>query len=267
MKGMNTVQTLPKRLVRRAVISVEGADARELLQRVLTLDFATLATGNIRPAALLTPQGKILFDGLVHGIEGGVFLDVHGEAADALVKRLSMYRLRARADIARRDDLAVVTGDGAADSRHAGLPPRAVVPADAAPSDAGDDAQDAAEIALGIPAFGRDYGEADVFPTDVNLDLYGGIGWKKGCFVGQEVVSRMKRRGTIRKRSLGLSFDGTAPPAGTPVMAGDTPLGEITSSAGPHGIARLRLDRLDGHEGGMTADGMPVSELRRSDAG
>jgi len=255
---MNTGTVTPARLARRAVISVEGEDSRDLLQRVLTLDFATQDTGAIRPAALLTPQGKILVDFLVHGIEGGVFLDVHAEAADALVKRLSMYRLRAKADIARRDDRVVVVGTGAADPRHAGLPPRAVVRSEDAPADGSDAEQDAAEIALGVAAFGRDYAEADVFPTDVNLDLYGGVGWKKGCFVGQEVVSRMKRRGTIRKRSLGLAFDGESPAAGTPVMAGDTPLGEITSSAGEVAIARLRLDRLEGHEDGITADSMPA---------
>lgn len=258
MKGMSTTFPTPARLSFRAVISVEGPETRDFLQRVLTLDFSTLDTGAIRPAALLTPQGKVVADILVHGVEGGVFLDVYGEAADALVKRLSMYRLRAKATLARREDLAVMAGEGAADPRHADLPPRAVVPADEAPASEGDRAQDAAEIALGVPAFGRDYGEAEVFPTDVNLDLYGGIGWKKGCFVGQEVVSRMKRRGTIRKRSLGLAFDGDAPVAGTPVMAGETPLGEITSSAGGTAIARLRLDRLEGHEDAVTADGKPA---------
>ncbi|MEE2567452.1 CAF17-like 4Fe-4S cluster assembly/insertion protein YgfZ [Hyphobacterium marinum] len=256
MRGMSTGTLPPARLARRAVISVEGEESRDFLQRVLTLDFATLDTGAIRPAALLTPQGKILVDFLVHGIEGGVFLDVHGEAADALVKRLSMYRLRAKADIALREDLVVVAGKGAEDPRHAGLPTRAVVRSEDAPAGDGDADQDAAEIAQGVPAFGRDYAEADVFPTDVNLDLYGGVGWKKGCFVGQEVVSRMKRRGTIRKRSLGLTFEVEAPAAGTPVMAGDTPLGEITSSAGEAAIARLRLDRLEGHEDGIAADGM-----------
>tara|TARA_R110002072_G_scaffold138415_5_gene281587 strand:- start:808 stop:1611 length:804 start_codon:yes stop_codon:yes gene_type:complete len=255
MKVMNSPDPLPARLARRAVISVEGPDTRDFLQRVLTLDFSTLETGDIRPAALLTPQGKIVTDCLVHGIEGGVFLDTHAEAADALAKRLTMYRLRADARIVRRDDLAIVSGLGAADPRHEALPPRAVMQAADAPDATGDGAQDKAEIACGIPAFGRDYAEAEVFPTDVNLDLYGGVGWKKGCFVGQEVVSRMKRRGTIRKRSLALTFDTDAPAAGSAVMAGETPLGAITSSSGHNAIALIRLDRLEAAEGDVMVDG------------
>jgi len=246
-------------LEHRAVISVEGPDAHDLLQRVLTVDMAGLEVGAIRPGALLTPQGKILSDFLVHGIEGGVFLDIHAEAADALVKRLSMYRLRADVQIVRRDDLKVIVGKGAADPRHADLPPRMVVPPHDAPQTAGDTAQDAAEIAAGVPAFGRDYDEAQVFPTDVNLDLYGGVGWKKGCFIGQEVVSRMKRRGTIRKRSLALSFDGDAPLEGSKVMAGETPLGAITSASGSHAIALIRTDRLDAANGNVSVDGRVAS--------
>ena len=109
----------------------------------------------------------------------------------------------------------------------------------------GDAALEALEIANGVPSYGRDYGEADVFPTDVNLDIYQGVGWQKGCFIGQEVVSRMKRRGTIRKRSLPVSFEGDAPDAGTPIKAGNTTLGEITSSQGSDAVGLIRIDRLE----------------------
>lgn len=107
-----------------------------------------------------------------------------------------------------------------------------------------------------MPAFGRDYGEAEVFPTDVNLDVYGGIGWKKGCFIGQEVVSRMKRRGTIRKRSIPAVFAGEAPPRGTAVMAGDVKVGAISSALGHNAIILARLDKLGTATRYAEADGM-----------
>lgn len=229
----------------RTILSVSGPEARALLQRIITADVETLEAGQCRPGGLLTPQGKLAVDFLLFADGETVWLDVPGAAADALAKRLSMFKLRARAEIVINTDLAALWSEhpfegSAPDPRlgegiHRGIG-----------EEAGDAVSlDALEILHGIPAFGRDYGEAEVFPTDVNLDVYGGIGWKKGCFIGQEVVSRMKRRGTIRKRSLCLSFSGDAPASGTPVMAGASTIGEITSSHDHHAIALIRLDRLE----------------------
>ncbi|WP_339740682.1 hypothetical protein [uncultured Maricaulis sp.] len=229
----------------RTILSVSGPEARALLQRVITADIETLEAGQCRPGGLLTPQGKLAADFLMFADGETVWLDVAGAAADALAKRLSMFKLRAKAEIVINTDLAALWSEhpfegSAPDPRlgegvHRGIGNR------------GDDAVslDTIEILHGIPVFGRDYGESEVFPTDVNLDVYGGIGWKKGCFIGQEVVSRMKRRGTIRKRSLSLSFSGEAPAAGTPVTAGSSTIGEITSSHGHHAIGLIRLDRLE----------------------
>jgi len=236
----------PARLTDRAAIAVTGEEARDFLQRVVTCPIADISDGEMRAGALLTPQGKIIVDFLIHGRPDGVLIELPAAAADAFAKRLSMYKLRARAEVRVSEDLAIIAGEGTPDPRSAALPKRGIRPrAETAGWRAGDASQAEAEIAAGVPAFARDYGEADVFPTDVNLDLYGGIGWKKGCFVGQEVVSRMKRRGTIRKRTVRLDFEATAPAAGTDVTLGDTALGTITSSAGAHALAILRLDRLD----------------------
>ena len=236
----------PARLTDRAVIAVTGEEARDFLQRVVTCPMADIGDGELRAGALLTPQGKIIADFLVHGRPDGVLIELPAAPTEAFAKRLSMYKLRAKAEIRVSEDLAVIVGEGTPDPRSAALPLRAIRPAaEAASLPEGDAIQAEAEIAAGVPAFARDYGDADVFPTDVNLDLYGGIGWKKGCFVGQEVVSRMKRRGTIRKRTVRLDFEGTAPAAGTDVTLGDTALGTITSSANSHALAILRLDRLE----------------------
>ncbi|WP_417493752.1 YgfZ/GcvT domain-containing protein [Maricaulis sp.] len=242
----------------RTILSVSGPEARAFLQRVITADVETLQPGQCRPGGLLTPQGKLAVDFLLFADGDTVWLDVPAGAADALAKRLSMFKLRAKAEIVINTDLAALWSEhpfegSAPDPRLGDKVHRGIG------EEAGDAvALDALEVRHGIPAFGRDYGEAEVFPTDVNLDVYGGIGWKKGCFIGQEVVSRMKRRGTIRKRSLCVNFSGEAPSRGTPVTAGTATLGEITSSQGHHAIALIRLDRMEAASETAEAGGQPA---------
>jgi hypothetical protein len=257
--------TPPARLPGRAVLSVAGDEARAFLQRVITTDLAGLDPGECRPGALLTPQGKILADFLVFAENQTLWLDVPEAAADGLAKRLSLFRLRARAEIVLNTDLVPVWSTApfpgsAPDPRLGARIQRGIAPASAAGPEK---SLDTHEFRAGVPAFGRDYGEAEVFPTDVNLDVYGGVGWRKGCFIGQEVVSRMKRRGTIRKRSIPSTFAGEAPPRGTAVMAGDSKIGAISSALGHNAIVLARLDKLgsanryaeaDGQEAHLTVD-------------
>ncbi|MEE2525247.1 hypothetical protein V0U79_02640 [Hyphobacterium sp. HN65] len=246
----------PSILADRAVISVLGSEAHEFLQRVITTDMKLVTPGIIRPGALLTPQGKIICDFLIHGTDDGVMIDIHADAAEALVKRLTLYRLRAKAEIALRPDLKVIAGDGATDPRSPDLPLRKIASADGDEAEIPNLASD--EITAGIPTFGRDYGEAEVFPTDVNLDLYDGIGWRKGCFIGQEVLSRMKRRGTIRKRSVRVTADNSLE-AGHDILAGDTPIGTLTSASGNQAVGRIRTDRLETAQATPTVNGQPVT--------
>jgi hypothetical protein len=243
----------------RAILSIDGPDARALLQRVITADVETLERGQCRPGALLTPQGKTMVDFLIFADGDLVLIDVHSDAADALAKRLKMYKLRADAVIERREDLHAVWSDQpddlAVDPRLPGHAWRGI--SDEAPQpDTGQ--LTALEITHGIPAFGRDYGEGDIFPTDVNLDVYGGIGWNKGCFIGQEVVSRMKRRGTIRKRSVAVSFEDEAPAVGTALKAGDVTVGALTSVNGSNALALIRVDKLEKAGGDVTAGDQPA---------
>jgi len=203
----------------RAVIAVTGADARTFLQRVITRGPEDLPEGGAQLSALLTPQGKILCEFLIlDDGEGGLFIDAPESEIDALVKRFTLYRMRASAEIAKREDLriAAAKGDGeaelktlalaaAVDPRSAELGLRAVVPAGTPEPDT--QAYHAARIAAGVAEFGADYGPSEVFSTDVNHDLAGGIDYKKGCFVGQEVASRMHRKGGVRKRTVRLAFD------------------------------------------------------------
>jgi hypothetical protein len=238
----------------RAVVKIAGADAASFLQGIVTQDMTIVAGGKPAFGALLTPQGKILFDFLVVPAPDGVFLDCAAAFADELVKRLNLYRLRAPVVIERATDLAAAWGDAefpraaAAiafdDPRLAGLGRRAVGPAAAfARTDAERD-YDRRRLALGVPEFGKDFGADEVFLLDVNYDALNGVSYTKGCFVGQEVTSRMKRKGEIRRRTLIARFDGEPPPKGTPIAAAGSTLGEVLSGQDGIALALIRLDRL-----------------------
>jgi folate-binding protein YgfZ len=229
------------RLPDRAIISLTGPDTLALLERTVTHTVADWAAGTARYGALLTPQGKVIADYIAHRSADGVRIDVHEEAADDLVKRLKMFRLRAAVEIARDDALvSAIDVNGTPDPRSGKLPGRSIVAA-------GEAAEplprwDALAIAAGVPEWGRDYRAAEVFPTDINMDLMNGVDYRKGCFVGQEVASRMKRKGLIRKRTVRVR--GAALAAGAEVRAGAGLIGTVTSAAGSDGLALIRTDRF-----------------------
>jgi hypothetical protein len=231
------------RLPSRALIEVSGADAEGFLNGLLTCSTLAMARGERRFGALLAPQGKIIAEMALERRPEGLLLDVAAEAAAPLLARLGMLKLRAAIALAPRPDLAVFAFAGAADPRSPHAPPRLYAPAgEAGP---GDPARwEAARIAAILPEQGADFAAGEVFPADVNMDQLAGVDFRKGCFIGQEVVSRMKRRGTARRRTLRLDFPGAAPSRGTPVTAGEEAIGEISSAHGPSGLARLRIDRL-----------------------
>lgn len=248
------------RLTSRAVIAVSGPDWRSFLQGLLTQDVESLQAGELRFAGLLTPQGKLLHDLFVAGTEDGALLDVQADQRDALIQRLTIYRLRAKVTLEASDRpvLAVfggeVVGEGLyADPRLPALGARAY---DNRPANADEDAYEAHRLALGVPG-PADWGQEKTYPIEANFDLLAGIDFKKGCFVGQETTSRMKRRGTIKNRMLPITFEGPPPPSGAEVLAGELRAGEVLSGRDGRALALLRLDRID--NAGLTVDGRPVA--------
>ncbi len=234
--------TTANRLTNRSVIRLSGPDTLSLLERLVTNNTDDWEEGDARYGALLTPQGKLLADFIALRDDRGVRLDVAEAAAGDLEKRLKLFRLRAQVEIRPEPDMAVgLSRDGFGDPRGDALPRRTFAPLEMI-AGSGDDDWQAARFRHAIAEFGQDFAAAEVFPSDINMDRLGGVDLKKGCFVGQEVVSRMHRRGNIRRRSMALSGEGLS--AGAAVMAGGSTLGEISSTNGRHGIARLRLDRL-----------------------
>jgi len=249
----------------RALVRVSGPDAKTFLNGLLTQEVLSLKPGELRFAALLSPPGRLLFDLFLLGEGDGVLLDVAADRRDALIQRLSLYRLRADVTIQPDDGTVQVLWPASADTpgtpdprlaplghRHYGtaLPPTAEA------SDWHDH-----RLNLGVPDPARDGGQDTIYPIEANFDLLNGIDFSKGCFVGQETTSRMKRRGAIRNRMLALEIDGDLPPPGTEVLNGERRAGHTLSGRGNRVMALLRLDRLDGD---LTVEAKPAT-VRRPD--
>jgi len=250
----------------RGVVKVAGEDARRFLNGLITNDMGKVKPGQARFAALLTPQGKIIVDFIIAEAEpddgGGFFLDCPRALAPALVEKLKFYKLRAKIAVEDLSDALGVLAvwDGAAlndfglsyaDPRLPALGTRTILPPNLAAEatadlgatlmDAG--AYEAHRIVLGVPCGGADFAYGDTFPHEADMDQLGGVDFTKGCYVGQEVVSRVEHRGTARSRVLPVAYGEFAPAAG-PVMAGDKEIGSLMSTGKGRGLALLRLDRV-----------------------
>ena len=232
----------------RAVLGLEGPEAEAFLHNLVTADTLGLADGEARYAALLTPQGKILFDFFVLKTAAGYLLDCAASQREELVKRLMFYRLRAKVVIAARDDLEVGVAADRPQGAMAYVDPRTPligwrIIADKGKLNAGSSYHEA-RIALGLADSDGDIGSGQLFPHEANFDQFGAVSFAKGCYIGQEVVSRMEHRATARSRILPVAFDGTAPPRDTAIRSGEKIIGSVLSSIGNRALALMRLDRL-----------------------
>ncbi len=261
----------------RGVLKVVGDDARKFLNGLLTTDIEQVAPSRAAFAALLTPQGKIMVDMIVAELSaedgGGFFIDCPRALSRILTDRLNFYRLRAKVLV---EDLSEVLGvmavwDGSreteyglcyADPRLTALGNRCMLPPHLAAEAAADlgatlvDAEqyEAHRIAHGAPRGGLDFQYNDAFPHEADMDQLNGIDFDKGCYVGQEVVSRVEHRGTARKRVVPVAFEDFGPEDGVAVHVGDTAVGVMGSSANGRGLAMLHLSRI----GEALAAGTPI---------
>jgi hypothetical protein len=242
-------------LVERTVLDVTGEDAEDFLQNLITTDLDTLQQGDLKPGALLSPQGKILFEFLISRNGGSFRLDTLKTSADDFLKRLALYRLRAKVQIAVNSQVLIQvsfgndSGASEIDStvRDCRFPPSPNVTRSYGPprpEDADENAWIALRIAYGVAEAPYDYSLGDAFPHDVNLDQTGGVSFKKGCFIGQEVVSRMQHRGTARRRILIAKSTANLPTSGTTITAGEREVGTLGSVVGSSGLALVRIDRV-----------------------
>ncbi len=232
----------------RSLIAVGGAEAEPFLQNLITTDIASMGVDEARPGALLTPQGKILFDFMIWRDGDGFVIETDTAQREALLKRLIMYRLRAPVALTPVSEDGVTVswdediGEGVTDSRFAKAGIRVLRRAGHHGSDNAS-LYDALRIAHGVVTSGPDYALQDAFPHDVLMDFNGGLSFKKGCYVGQEVVSRMQHRGTARRRVVTVSADAALPASGTEITANGKPVGTLGSVEGTSGLAIVRIDR------------------------
>ena len=269
----------------RGVVKVSGEDARKFLDGLVTTNVDLLKPGLGRFGALLTPQGKIIVDFLVTEASeaqgGGFVLDVPLVLAQPLADKLKFYKLRAKVTVENlSSQLGVLAVWGGVpslkpdlafpDPRDPELGWRMFVPDDLAAdtaaaigADLGDsETYEAHRIACGTPRGGADFIYGDAFPHEANMDRLHGVDFDKGCYVGQEVVSRMQHRGTARTRIVRVTFGAAAPETGLPVTADGKPVGTMGSSANGAGLALLRIDRVaDALEAGLalSAGGVPLT--------
>jgi folate-binding protein YgfZ len=266
----------------RGVFKVIGDDARKFLHGLVTADVLDLTPGQARFCALLTPQGKIIADFFITQAPqddgGGFFLDIPRAVAATLFEKLNLYKLRAKLLI---EDLTEILGviaawDGSgttkqglcyADPRLPALGLRVMIAphrAAAAASDLGAalvaaEDYEAHRIALGVPSGGIDFTYGDAFPHEADMDQFGGVDFAKGCYIGQEVVSRIEHRGIARTRAVALRYDGAPPESGAAITAGERQVGTMGSAAHGRGIALIRLDRIaEAEQTGLAAGGIPI---------
>jgi tRNA-modifying protein YgfZ len=244
----------------RSVLEVSGEDRASFLQGLITNDAERLGKGEARFAGLLSPQGKILFDFFAINASDAILLDCPAAIAADLLKRLTLYKLRAKislADGSRQWRVAAAWGDGAGeflkasadiayeDPRLPALGFRGLIgPGRALNAPATLPEYEAMRIAAAVPEGGKDYAYGDAFPHEACFDLLNGVNFKKGCYVGQEVVSRMQHRGTARTRVLAASAEAPLPAGGVDILAESFAVGRLGSVSGGRGIALARVDRV-----------------------
>lgn len=263
----------------RGLIRIEGPDARAFLQGIVSNDVNKVSPARAVYAALLTPQGKYLHDFFIAELAGAVVLDCEAARRDDLLRRLSRFKLRSKVALAPGPEghaVALVYGAGAraalglaaergtakafadgiayVDPRLAEIGARAVLPAETgraalaaagiAPGAAGE--YEKLRLALGLPDGSRDLEVEKSILLENGFDELAGVDWDKGCYMGQELTARTHYRALIKKRLVPVRVEGPAPAPGTPVLAGETEVGVMRSSADGAGLALLKVEALSG---------------------
>src|SRR5438270_5035223 len=272
----------------RGILAVSGPDRRPFLQGLVSNDVDKVGPTAARYAALLTAQGKYLHDFMMVEAGESIWLDAEAARLGDLKRRLSLYRLRAKASLDEQPGLCVAAvfgvearaalglpsepgaarpfGSGVVfvDSRLAALGARALLPldgtraslADAGIAEADFDSYDRLRLSLGIPDGSRDLVLEKSILLEAGFDELNGVDWQKGCYIGQELTARTKYRGLIKKRLMPVEIDGPTPLSGTIVTANGREIGEMRSSRDGLGLALLRIEPV--REGKTLAAGEAI---------
>lgn len=279
-------------LPERGILAVAGPDRRSFLQGLVSNDVEKVAGDRAVYAAFLTPQGKYLHDFIMVEHDDAIWLDAEAARLADLKRRLSMYRLRAKIELAERPDLAVaaIFGSGVpavfnlsetagsarrldggtvmVDPRLPAMGTRAILPRDSIPEilieaglrEAEFAVWDRLRLSLGVPDGSRDLVPDKSILLEAGFDELHGVDWQKGCYIGQELTARTKYRGLIKRRLFPVRLDGAAPPPGTMVTADGRDAGELRSSRDGLGLAVLRLDAIAAKQA-LSAEGASLTPL------
>lgn len=247
-------------LTSHGVLELRGADRKTFLQGLVTNEMSALGPGAPLYAAMLTPQGKYLFDFLIHEDGEALYLDCEAARMDDLIRRLTMYKLRSDVEIVdATGDWAVVAAWGAdspplpegciggTDPRHPKLGWRGLCPAGTVTDvvTANEDDYDLHRLTLGVPDSARDMEAEKLLILEGNLAELNGVSFTKGCYVGQELTARMNYRGKVRKRLLPVTVDGPLPAPGTEVTSDGKAVGQIRSGRSGRALALLRVEDIE----------------------
>ena len=279
----------------RGVISVTGPDSQEFLQGLISNDITQVSASNAIYAALLTPQGKYLFDFFISEAGGKLLVECEKARITELMKRLRIYKLRADANLADvSDEYAVfaIWGDGVAkaaglnetagsametgggtlyiDPRLESAGARAALPVKNAENHlasiggtlGSSSDYDLHRLKLGLPDSSRDMVIDKSILLESGFDELNGVDWNKGCYVGQELTARTKYRGLVKKRLVPVTIEGDAPEPGTAILAGEKNAGEMRSSNGTQGLALLRLEQLENEAAELVCDQAILRPIR-----
>ena len=258
----------------RGILLISGGDARQFLQGLISNDVTLVTQNNAIYAALLTPQGKYLFDFFIAEHVDGLLLETERPRIPDLIKRLSMYRLRAKVhllDISHEwrvvavwgnsafstfsltsetgAAVAVINGIAFVDPRFAKAGARLLLPRDDSLPKTGKvpiEAYDTHRLALGLPDGSRDLVVEKATLLENGFDELHGIDWNKGCYMGQELTARTKYRGLVKKRLMPVNVNGPLPLSGTRIVSGNKSVGEIRSGRNHRALALIRLDAING---------------------
>ena len=255
-------------LENRSLVRVAGEDAEHFLENLVTCDVAGMELGASRFGALLTPQGKILFDFFLLRAEGSYLIDISTFLTQEFVKRMMFYRLRAKVEIGELENCRIFAcwGGSVPDSENVITdcrnPKMGYRLYDTPPDGQSGPSYALLRVENGIPEGGSDFEYGDAYPHETLMDQFGGVDFKKGCYVGQEVVSRMQHRGSAKKRIVKIRGENGLPPTGTEILADGKLAGTVGTVVGENGLAMLRLDRVAKASGLMAGGTVIEAELQ-----
>ena len=271
----------------RGILKVSGEDKCEFLQGLVSNDVTNISDSSAIYAAMLTPQGKFLFDFFMYQWKSSILIETEGNRLAQLKKRLSMYKLRAKIDLedvtaswsvtaiwgpdvltsiglSKNPGSATVWQGGliAVDPRIPSAGARALLPKNhniQLPGNSVPHSEyDLHRLDLGLPDGGRDMILEKSILLENGFDELNGIDWNKGCYIGQELTARTKYRGLIKKRLVPVKVDGVMPPAGTPILLDGKSVGELRSGRNDRALAILRIEHLQKTGSTFTAENTTV---------